>query len=445
MNFTKKNIILDATIYYALFEKKILGDEISQFLPSNSFGVFTTIMRHKKLDKWPEDIHGCIGYWENDYKEISKKILLDNLMRVSHDALWNDDRKKYFEPIEKDPETIIEIDFMMKPTYKITESGMIEGIGSQFDNNVYGIIAVSPTGRATYLPKVFENIGWDQLKESIKNKAGISNKAEFYAYKVDQISKRFCDIFSSGVIGNQILTTFVNFLLNNANFSLKYPFPYEVENNNIIFSDEEVRNIATIGDLVIYLNKNPHLVSNRKLAEIKKSIENILLENHSSQALSFLGYAINYFKLDKTNFCKLLTSEVNKVEEEFSKQEIIIGLKKANCPIKNYNLTFTENDSVFKMNWTIQALSINGKKIDKKLVEIFLSKINNFDDWETNYLAVCWEALCYLKDYSVKNKMFQLFFALEKRRNELGLYEFNNKNARIDITCHVCNGFNVLM
>jgi len=238
MYFTKKNIILDATIYYALFEKKILGDKISQFLPSNSFGVFTTIRRHKKLDKWPEDIHGCIGYWENDYKELSKKILLDNLMRVSYDALWNDDRKKYFEPIEKDPETIIEIDFMMKPTYKITESGMIEGIGSQFDNNVYGIIAVSPTGRATYLPKVFENIGWDQLKESIKNKAGISNKAEFYAYKVDQISKRFCDIFSSGVIGNQILKTFVNFLLNNANFSLKYPLPYEVENNNIIFSDE---------------------------------------------------------------------------------------------------------------------------------------------------------------------------------------------------------------
>lgn len=30
-------------------------------------------------------------------------------------------------------------------------------------------------------------------------------------------------------------------------------------------------------------------------------------------------------------------------------------------------------------------------------------------------------------------------------RNELGLYEFNNKNARIDITCHVCNGFNLLM
>lgn len=445
MNFTKKDIILDATIYYALFHKKILGDTISQFLPNNSFGVFTTIRRNQKINKWPEDIHGCIGYWDDDYNELAKEVLLENLYRVAYDALWNDKRKEYFSPIQEDPETVIEIDFMMKPKYKISNEGIIEKIGIQFDNNIYGIIAVSSTGRATYLPKVFENIGWDEMKQSIKNKAGIIGEANFYAYKIDQINKRLCDIFSSGVIGNQILSTFINFLLNNANFSLKYPFPYEVQNNDIIFNEEEeVRNIATIGDLVIYLTNNAHFSNKKRLGEIKKSIENILRGTHSSQALSFLGFAINYFRLDKNKFCKQLTSDIDNAEEEFSKQEIIIGLKEANCPIKNYNLSFNEEDSVFKMNWTIQALTIIGKKIDKKLVEILLSRIENLEDWETNYLAVCWEALCYLKNYKVQNKMFQLFYELEKRRNELGLYEFKNGSARIDITGHVCNGFNKL-
>ena len=48
------------------------------------------------------------------------------------------------------------------------------------------------------------------------------------------------------------------------------------------------------------------------------------------------------------------------------------------------------------------------------------------------------------KNYKVQNKMFQLFYELEKRRNELGLYEFKNGSARIDITGHVCNGCNKL-
>lgn len=443
MNFSKKDIILDSAIYYSLFQKIILNN-IDKFLPSNAFGVFTTIRRYLKIIKWPEDVHGCIGYWDNNYQEIPKNALLDHLYRVSYDAMWKDNRKDYFPPIEKDPESFIEIDFMMRPIYPISNNGIIEDLKIEFNNNFFGIIAVGATGRATYLPNVFENISWEEMKKSIKNKAGIVGDANFFAYKIEQIKKRFCDIFESGVIGNHIITNFVEFLLQNSNFSLRYPFPYEVIGKEIIYNaEEEVRNIATIGDLVIYLKSRPHLAY--KMEKIKKCIVKILQEKHSSQALSFLGSAITFFKLDKTNFCKQLTDDVNKVESEFSRQEVIIGLKKADCSIGKFNLSFTQSDSVFKMNWTIQALSATNQKISKKLVDIFVSKIN-IDGWETNYLAVCWEGLCYLlKDYPfVKIKMFEVWLELEKRKNILGLYIFTDKNARIDITGHVCNGYNIL-
>ena len=52
--------------------------------PTNVFGVFSTVKRSYTLQEWPHDIHGCIGYWTDDYKKISKKILLDKIKDVSY-------------------------------------------------------------------------------------------------------------------------------------------------------------------------------------------------------------------------------------------------------------------------------------------------------------------------------------------------------------------------
>ena len=43
------------------------------------------------------------------------------------------------------------------------------------------------------------------------------------------------------------------------------------------------------------------------------------------------------------------------------------------------------------------------------------------------------------------NRIFELFYLLQQRVNKYGLYQFNNKSARLDITGHVFNGFLTLL
>ena len=92
--------ILTEIIYYSLFGKKFIKDKIIiDLLPKNTFGVFSTIRRNNKLQKWPVDIHGCIGYWSNDFSILSQIKLYEKLLSVSHDSMWNDNRKTYFDSI----------------------------------------------------------------------------------------------------------------------------------------------------------------------------------------------------------------------------------------------------------------------------------------------------------------------------------------------------------
>ena len=92
------NTLITNVMYYSLFRKKLLEDDNYTSLPSNAFGVFSTIRRSQKLNSFPTDIHGCIGYWDPLFKTLSKKSLYDNMMRVANDSMWSDDRRKYFNP-----------------------------------------------------------------------------------------------------------------------------------------------------------------------------------------------------------------------------------------------------------------------------------------------------------------------------------------------------------
>lgn len=102
------------------------------------------------------------------------------------------------------------------------------------------------------------------------------------------------------------------------------------------------------------------------------------------------------------------------------------------------------------MNWTIQALISLDKQISSELITIFESKINsiiiNKNNIETNYLAVAFEALCFLYSSTNKinllDKIFQLFLEIEKRKNcHNTLYSFLDNSSRVDITEHINNGF----
>jgi len=167
-------------------------------IPKNAFGVFCTIRRSKlhKLPTYPEDIHGCIGYWSQDYSIITPKALLQHLIDVGRSAMYKDERRTYFPPIETDTNATIEIDFMLLPTIPINPAtGQLQN-GDQFANSKYGLIVFdnSNMSRATFLPHVFpDTILWQDIKGKVISKAGTSTSNtnnNFLAYKIKQIKAR---------------------------------------------------------------------------------------------------------------------------------------------------------------------------------------------------------------------------------------------------------------
>lgn len=457
-------LLLNEVLYYSLFHKNIDKEKsnvtmLQNSLPNNAFGVFSTIRRYKKLNEWPIDIHGCIGYWDNNYNTLNKKELYKYMFQVSYDSMYNDDRKNYFDSIENDPWSNIEIDFMLYPVYDIDNNGFITDLNEKYDNNKYGIIAEDQfSNRATYLPNVFDNISWKELESSIKNKAGVkNNNVSLYAYKVKQLKKSFIDLITDNILGKYNIKFFCDFLLQRSDYSHKFPFPYEIENNTIIYDDNEhVRNISTMSEVINYNNLYPGLVNDNHLLKIKAISVSILknLNTFESQELSFLGNIIKKFSLDKNSFCEKLAKRLRFSEEEFEKPEIVIGLTKAGCQIisKNELLTsfkFNETSSVFKINWSIQAIiALDKNYLTIDLVNIFIRKLKTiiFKILETNYLAVIFEALCYVlsvysKKQDLKYYLFNVLFVLEQRKNNHSLYEFLDGTSRIDITGHTNNGF----
>ena len=95
-------------------------------IPIQSFGVFVTVKRSEKqrLKKWPEDIHGCIGYWNEQYKELDKNVLLEKVLSLAKKSTWEDSRKEHYDQISLDAYATYDVSFMMEPVIKIdSETG----------------------------------------------------------------------------------------------------------------------------------------------------------------------------------------------------------------------------------------------------------------------------------------------------------------------------------
>jgi AMMECR1 domain-containing protein len=165
---------------------------------TNCFGVFVSIRRSIPLQTYPNDIHGCIGYWSHNYTVLSKTEIVSHLMDVSLSAMYSDKRKDYFPPINTDPNAIIEIDFMMLPLIPIDSKTGILTDGTPFKNSKYGLIVEgkNKSTRATYLPHVFpDTTPWAKLKGDLISKAGASNNSnqngnQFMAYTIKQLTKK---------------------------------------------------------------------------------------------------------------------------------------------------------------------------------------------------------------------------------------------------------------
>jgi hypothetical protein len=461
----KNNLLKIFILYYSLFQKKLFDSEkdIIQYFPENVFGIFSTIRRYNTIDTFPYDIHGCIGYWDNNFDLLPKNVLYEKLLQVSYNSLWYDNRKNYFDNIEYDPFSFQELDFMLKPIYNIDKNtGIIVELNKTFSNKLFGIIIQSKSlyNRATYLPEVFpDKMPWTELLLSIKNKANIIDENyDIFAYKIHQIKSQFIDIIRTQIFSFINIYNFSTFLFNNMKIELEFPFVYSYQNNKYEWNTtNDVRNISTIAELYKYISVLPKIKSiYEKILQDK--ILNILnnLDKYSSQSLSFLGYfySINKNKNKLNNkdlYCKKLMTDLPFAEEDFEKPEIIIGLNNAECKLNytKYLFEFNEKDSIFRMNWIIQTIISFNKKPSTILIDILINKINEIFNKknyvETNFLAVAFEALCFV--YKTENnekviyKIFQLFYELEKRKNKNNiLYNFQNNSARIDITGHINNG-----
>ncbi len=470
MNKTTKtnNELITMVMYYSLFHKEIFDNKITIInqIPKNAFGVFSTIRRAKKLLSYPKDIHGCIGYWEPSFTTLRNNVLYSNLLRVSYDSVWNDDRNTYFTPIEKEPQTTMELDFMLNPIYKINkETGIIIELNTQFTNKEFGIIVQTKdkSHKATYLPNVFDNISWKNMVESIKNKAMIASSTtnaddiELFAYKIIQIKATYITLLTNELFGYFSLYKFSRILLDNMKPGTKYPFFYACKNHNTIQwnNDDDVRNISALGDLYKYSTLYPDIVSKSERNTIFEKIIRILqnIDNYSSQSLSFLGQVlpslplINAEKIHKNSFCKKLLHDLPNAEDEFEKPEIIIGLNKCGCTTSVVDLTYDSRDSIFKINWTIQAITSYGNKIPYELHTILQNKlkniVRNIKTVETNELAVAFECACFIyhSNKTIIYAIFELLFELEQRKNcNNSLYMFLTGYSRVDITFHIING-----
>ncbi|XWV25690.1 AMMECR1 domain protein [Tupanvirus soda lake] len=472
----------------------------TEYIPNNTFGVFVGVERSAKhkLNTWPHDIHGCIGYWDPNYNTMIKSNIVKKIREVAYSATWEDERRNYFKnSIYVDLLAKYKIYYMLEPIMEIDSStGIIIANSELFNNKIYGLIVESSNSlnRATYLPDVFPDKPWTYIKESLIQKANIyDNNIKFYAYNCQIISMSIADYF---------FVPIQDFFNKNYNIFI----PYSISSNDDIYIDEHenVRNLASIYD-ILQMQKYGYGISNKTFTAIKNNIEYYKHKYESNpqsmrQASAFLILCLyilnkndkfvhtikNYllgelqfqnkydehavsFKSSSGNLENIPNSTtVNFVplDKNFELGEILMALNivESNNPIvvrETNKIPLIDKDEqsdidIFRYNWFSKSVSkINNKYYKYNLIKKVINYIDTYQNYnETNYYAVEFETLAtlYSKITNSKTKLLiekyieKILIQIENRKNKYGLYQFKNGETRIDITGHIMNGlFSLLL
>ena len=421
-------------------------------IPANTFGFFITVHRSQPLSKWPEDIHGCIGYWED--KKMSKAAIIGKISGIAHSSFFTDNRAKYHAvPLLEDPDARIEISFMRLPLTPISANR------KTFDNEKYGLIVDSNQGRATYLPKVFQTKDWREISASLLKKASVKT-GTFYQYQTSIIEGKLRTIFDRDYL-DWVAQEYLIFMeVNYGNF-----VPYMVEGGKVIIDKtENVRNCATLCELLEFP------VSKELEAKIRRDIKYYLgkwKNKNMDQANAFL--ILGLAKMGKSwspildDICDDLYKKLDTMQPQFQLGETLIALYQV-CPrIKEIaywqkwmqkRLERLDGDikNIFEYNWQAKFLFTIRKDIPaKEHAEELLRRLIGMKitaDMETNYLAVYFEATMSLWGILGGDEIFRIIlpiwvYLLQRWKN--GLFYFKNEawTARIDITGHVINGMKI--
>jgi AMMECR1 domain-containing protein len=440
-------------------------------IPAQTFGFFITVHRSHPLSEWPQDIHGCIGYWED--KRMSKAAIIGKIPGIANSSFFTDTRAQYHPiPLLEDPDARIEISFMQLPLTPILGTRKI------FDNEKYGLIVDSDQGRGTYLPKVFQTKDWSKISASLLQKAQVKS-GKFFQYETNVVEGKLRTIFDREYL-DWIAQEYLIFMeVNYGDF-----VPYMVENGQILIDKtENVRNCATLCELLDFP------VSKKLEAKISRDIKYYVTKwknRNMKQANAFLIMAMKKIegKVSQTlvDICDDLYKKLDGMEPQFQLGETLIGLHQV-CPrikeLAHWQKVMQKRlegldmriDNIFEYNWQAKFLFEIRKDIPAKshaeelLRRLIGMKIN--DDMETNYLAVYFEAMMSLWGilggdllanilpvwvfllrrwknglFSIKNGVFNTQEI--KTLRVFNLFYFKNGTARIDITGHVISGLQVL-
>lgn len=457
------NKLIDYVIGHSLFHKDVdnLSSIMKEIPDEDLFGVFVGIER-SPITEWPHDVHGCIGYWDRNYQKLSKDAILQHLLDVGYSSTWNDDRRKYFDhPLADDLKAKYKLYFMLLPVYEVKLDGKIKDLEMDFNNRDYGLI-VENGGIATYLPDVFPDKNFDEIKESLIHKSGsyLNQRHRFYAYRTIIIKKSIVNYLIYKIVQNQLQDYVVQPIIDFFNNHYGSFIPYMVLVNGTIIRDKkhDVRNIATMGDIIKF--KDTYTIT--CLGVIKSNLEYYLDQELSNQALAFMVknlYMLGIKQSQQKRICDQLYSYLPNLEDrDFEWGEIISALTFVDprTDVIDHELSqmyqyekdkIVTINSIFRYNWFINAM-VNVKNSNVALLDLLYHRVVHYirtfgyQVRETNYYAVLLESLSglYRKTGLAELKVMMseiLFFLLQKRKN--GLFIFNDGSARLDISGHILN------
>ena len=451
-------------------------------IPNNVFGIFVGVNRsdQHRLRHWPEQVHGCLGYWDPMYQTMDKQLIVDKIKKLAYESTWEDNRRLHFDhSIYVDLGASYLIYFMLQPVMHVNEHGMILEKSELFDNKTYGLIVTDGQhNKATYLPNVFPDKDWNFIRQSILDKASIvSGQVSFYAYecRIEQLT-----------ITDYFLKPIQKFINNNYHDFV----PYAINQNKLIIDKTEaIRNLAMIYDL-LQMDQLNYSLSNQVKMAIKNNVSYYQKlfhqhENYNRQASSFL--LMNLYMIDPSNpdipvIKNYLLGQLNlqdklnqglhsehftPIENNFELAQILLALIMVDpnnvtiieeintVPHIDHHLDGNAELDIFRYNWFSKLTPFIRNKIYKySLINKIIKYIDtNPNHNETNYHVVEFEALSELHanitdiktQYRIEKYLADLMIKLEKRRNKYGFYQFLNGQTRFDITGHVMSGWYALL
>lgn len=447
-------------------------------LPSNCFGVFVTLRRkyrpeddHQTMN---EKIHGCVGWWSQDFHLLSPLKILNTIQEVALQASEEDNRRSRFEiPWTQDEHCVLEVDCMCHPLVPVDPQDGTEQTGKPFLSSRYGLLITStesPGKRATFLPNVFpDSYPWPKLLLLLQEKAGISplEKFKLWSYPVVQTSDFVYNILNDHILMKPNVFETIRFQYQEFLRSTsrnKFPFvPYsvDVETGKVVFqSSQLVRNCAVLADLCSFL----------PLSEAQELV--LSFEKHYHQEPDFLQ-GFSFLLSFHPNPQKWIPQFQKRLQDPgleltFEKNQILLGLCRQCLSSQKPSLILADElfpidpSDLFEWNWILQAIhackSFTGAttQILEDGFEFLVESVSQMGEMtETNGLVVAFETLStFLLPAKGSEKRWDprfhacflsLWSLIEKRRlPELGIPFLRENSARADMWSHYMNGWNMI-